>query len=68
MDFLTACHQLHPAAKRLILITYEDIAAGPAAVRGMALGQLDHYLNKPWVDPELDLYPTVSELLTKTCL
>jgi thioredoxin reductase (NADPH) len=65
VDFLIECHQLHPAAKRLILITYRDIAAGQAAVRGMALGQLDHYLNKPWVDPELDLYPTVSELLSQ---
>lgn len=54
VDFLTACHQLHPGAKRLILITYGDIVAGQAAVRAMALGQLDHYLNKPWVDPELE--------------
>jgi thioredoxin reductase (NADPH) len=52
VDFLTACHQLHPAAKRLILITYGDVAAGRAAVRGMALGQLDHYVNKPWGNPE----------------
>ena len=65
VDFLTACHQLHPAAKRLILITYGDVVAGRAAVRAMALGQLDHYLNKPWGDPELELYPTVSELLSQ---
>jgi thioredoxin reductase (NADPH) len=65
VDFLTACHQLHPAAKRLILITYGDIVAGRAAVRAMALGQLDHYLNKPWGDPELELYPAVSELLSQ---
>ncbi|HEX3206379.1 MAG TPA: hypothetical protein VHQ68_09085, partial [Propionibacteriaceae bacterium] len=25
VDFLTACHQLHPAAKRLLLITHGDI-------------------------------------------
>ena len=31
----------------------------------MALGQLDHYLNKPWGDPEFELYPTVSELLSQ---
>jgi thioredoxin reductase (NADPH) len=65
VDFLIACHRLHPTAKRLILITYGDIAAGQAAVRALALGQLDHYLNKPWVDPELELYPTVSELLSQ---
>jgi thioredoxin reductase (NADPH) len=65
VDFLNACHQLHPSAKRLILIAYGDIVAGRAAVRAMALGQLDHYLNKPWGDPELELYPTVSELLSQ---
>jgi thioredoxin reductase (NADPH) len=63
VDFLNACHQLHPAAKRLLLITYGDIAAGRAALRAMALGQLDSYLNKPLGNPELELYPTVSELL-----
>jgi thioredoxin reductase (NADPH) len=65
VDFLTECHQLHPVAKRLILITYGDFVAGRAAVRAMALGQLDHYLNKPWGDPEFELYPTVSELLSQ---
>jgi thioredoxin reductase (NADPH) len=65
VGFLNTCHQLHPAAKRLILISYGDIVAGRAAVRAMALGQLDHYLNKPWGNPELELYPTVSELLSQ---
>ena len=31
----------------------------------MALGQLDHYLDKPWGDPEFELYLTVSELLSQ---
>ena len=51
---------LHLAAKRLLLITYGDVAAGRAGVRAMALGLLDDYLNKPWGDPELELYPVVS--------
>jgi thioredoxin reductase (NADPH) len=49
IEFLSACHQLHPAAKRLLLITYGDFLGGRAAVRAMALG-----------NPEVDLYPTVS--------
>jgi thioredoxin reductase (NADPH) len=65
VDFLNSCHQLHPAAKRLLLITYGDIGAGRAGVRAMALGLLDDYLNKPWGDPELELYPVVSELLSQ---
>jgi thioredoxin reductase (NADPH) len=65
VDFLNTCHQLHPAAKRVLLITYGDIAAGRADVRAMALGHLDDYLNKPWGDPELELYREVSELLSQ---
>ena len=65
VDFLNTCHHLHPAAKRLLLITYGDIAVGRAAVRAMALGLLDDSLNKPWGDPELELYPVVSELLSQ---
>ena len=65
VDFLTACHQLHPTAKRLLLITYGDFLGGQAAVRAMALGQVDHYVNKPWGNPELELYPTISELLSQ---
>lgn len=65
VDFLSTCHQLHPAAKRLLLITYGDIAVGRAGVRAMALGLLDDYLNKPWGNPELELYPVVSELLSQ---
>ena len=65
IDFLSACHQLHPAAKRLLLITNGDFLGGQAAVRAMALGQLDDYVNKPWGNPELELYPTVSELLSQ---
>ena len=51
IEFLGKCHQLYPAAKRLLLITYGDFAAGQAALRGMALGQFDHYVNKPWGRP-----------------
>jgi thioredoxin reductase (NADPH) len=65
IDFLSGCHQLHPAAKRLLLITNGDFLGGQAAVRAMALGQLDDYVNKPWGNPELELYPTVSELLSQ---
>ena len=65
VDFLSACHQLYPAAKRLLLVSYGDYAGGTAAVQAIALGQLDQILNKPWGDPELELYPAVSMLLSE---
>jgi thioredoxin reductase (NADPH) len=65
VDFLSACRQLYPAAKRVLLITHGDYAGGTAAVRAISLGQLDQALNKPWGDPELELYPAVSDLLSQ---
>jgi thioredoxin reductase (NADPH) len=65
VDFLNVCHQIHSTAKRLLLIAYGDSAGGNAAVRAIALGQLDHYVNKPWGNPELELYPRISDLLSQ---
>src|SRR5262249_49288595 len=63
VEFLSQAHQLHPAAKRVLLITYGDVAAWVSGLQAMALGQLDYWLNAPWGPPELQLYPAVSELL-----
>jgi CheY-like chemotaxis protein len=65
VELLCQAHALHPAAKRVLLITYGDAAAGVAALQAMALGQLDHWLNTPFGPPELRLYPAVSELLSQ---
>lgn len=63
IEFLCRAHELRPAAKRVLLIPFGDVAAGVAGLQAMALGQLDHWLNTPWGAPELQLYPEVSELL-----
>ncbi len=47
VEFLCRAHVLHPAAKRMLFITYGDPAAAAAGLQAMALGQLDHYLNAP---------------------
>jgi thioredoxin reductase (NADPH) len=65
IQFLSRAHELYPAAKRVLLIPYGDVAAGVAGLQAMALGQLDHWLNTPFGPPELHLYPTVSELLSQ---
>jgi thioredoxin reductase (NADPH) len=65
VEFLCQAHALHPAAKRVLLITYGDVAAGVAGLQAMALGQLDRWLNTPFGPPELQLYPAVSELLSQ---
>jgi thioredoxin reductase (NADPH) len=63
IELLCQAHQLHPAAKRVLLIPYGDVAAGVAGLQAMALGQLDDWLNTPVGPPELQLYLTLSELL-----
>jgi thioredoxin reductase (NADPH) len=63
VELLCQAHALHPAAQRVLLIPYGDVAAGVAGLQAMALGQLVHWLNTPWGSPGLQLYPTVSELL-----
>ena len=65
IQFLSRAHELHPAAKRVLLIPLGDAAAGVAGLQAMALGQLDHWLNTPVGPPELQLYPAVSELLSQ---
>jgi thioredoxin reductase (NADPH) len=65
VDFLIACHQVCPTAKRVLLITHGDYAGGTAAVRAISLGQVEEALNKPWGDPELELYPALSEMLSQ---
>jgi thioredoxin reductase (NADPH) len=65
VDFLIACHQVYPTAKRVLLITHGDYAGGTAAVRAISLGQVEEALNKPWGDPELELYPALSEMLSQ---
>jgi len=63
VEFLRRAHELHPAARRVLLCAYGDVATGLAALQGVSLGQLDHWLNTPFGPPELRLYPAVAKLL-----
>jgi thioredoxin reductase (NADPH) len=65
VEFLVRAHELHPKAKRALLIGRGEWASGSAhpAVRAMTLGQIDSYLFDPWTGPERWLYLPVNELL-----
>ena len=60
--FLERAHELHPAAKRILMVERDYTAANPI-VPAMMLGQIDFHLVKPWF-PEQSLFPAVSEFLT----
>lgn len=61
VDFLGRAHQLHPSAKRILLVERNYTAENPI-VPAMTLGRIDYHLVKPWA-PEQGLYPAVSEFL-----
>jgi len=63
VDFLGRAHELHPFAKRILLVERDYTAANPV-VPAMTLGWIDYHLVKPW-SPELGLYPAVSEFLAE---
>jgi thioredoxin reductase (NADPH) len=60
-DFLALAHQLHPQAKRVLLVE-RDYSVRSPVVRAMTLGQADYHLTKPWM-LEQDLYRVISEFL-----
>ncbi len=67
VEFLVRAHELHPGAKRVLLIGRGEWASASAhpAVRAMILGQIDSYLFDPVGEVERWLYLPVSELLAE---
>src|SRR3984885_12483918 len=63
LEFLARAHELHPSAKRVLLVE-RDYSARSPVVQAMTLGQADYYLSKPWM-LEPDLYRGVSECLAE---
>src|SRR5262245_9797757 len=63
VGFLAAAHELHPAAKRVLLVERGDYSAAHPAVRAMTVGQTDYHLFTPWRPAERWLYPPVSDFL-----
>ncbi len=61
VEFLTCAHDLHPLARRVLLVE-RDYSARSPVVRAMTLGQADYHLSKPWM-LEQDLYREISEFL-----
>jgi thioredoxin reductase (NADPH) len=60
-DFLARAHELHPRAKRVLLVDRDYSSTSPA-VQAMALGHADYHIVRPWADDEM-LYGAMSEYL-----
>src|SRR6267378_4531600 len=63
IDFLVRAHELHPLARRALLIRVSDTGAIGAMEQAFTLNRLDTYLTKPWEPAEEWLYPTLGDLL-----
>jgi thioredoxin reductase (NADPH) len=65
-DLLTHVGNVHPEAKRGLLIRWGDWAhrsTADAVLRAMALGRTDCYVLKPWHPPDELFHRTVAELV-----
>lgn len=58
VDFLAQAHEMHPLAKRVLMVE-RDYSARSPIVQAMTLGQADYHLTKPW-GLEQDLYRDIS--------
>jgi thioredoxin reductase (NADPH) len=61
VDFLARAHEMHPLAKRVLLVE-RDYSVRSPVVQAMTLGQADYHITKPWM-LEQDLYRLISEFL-----
>jgi thioredoxin reductase (NADPH) len=62
-DLLGAVHELHPLARRVLLIGRGEWSKEHPAVTAMRTGQVDSYIFVPWGPPERWLHLPVSEIL-----
>ena len=62
-DFLARVRQLHPAARRVLLITWADQASSEPMLRATVLGDIDAYVVKPGTPPDEHFHRFVTEQL-----
>ncbi len=67
IDYLERAHELHPHAKRVLLLTHSvrwgDRAVSQPIVTAISLGQIDRYATKPSASPDEQFHRLITELL-----
>jgi thioredoxin reductase (NADPH) len=64
-EFLGRVGELHPTAKRGLLISWGDRASAEPILQSMAIGRFDYYLPKPSTPPDEAFHATVQGLLAE---
>jgi thioredoxin reductase (NADPH) len=62
-ELLARSRSTHPDAKRILLVDYGDLVMFDVVAQGMAAGNVDQYVTRPWRPPGQVLYPVVGEAL-----
>jgi thioredoxin reductase (NADPH) len=60
-DLLASAHELHPRAKRVLMVDRDYSSTSPA-VQAITLGRADYHLVRPWADDDM-LFGPISEYL-----
>lgn len=66
VEVLSRVRALHPHAKRALLIAWGEWGDQPTAEairKGIALGDIDYYVLKPWKSPDERFHRTITEFL-----
>ena len=62
-EFLARVRQLHPAARRVLLITWGDQVSSEPILRATVLGHIDAYVVKPGTPPDEHFHRFITEQL-----
>ncbi|MGH8825420.1 MAG: FAD-dependent oxidoreductase [Jiangellaceae bacterium] len=63
VEFLTRVHDLHPTAKRALLVEWGDRDMAEPVLRAMSLGAFDYYVPKPITPPDEQFHVLVGQFL-----
>lgn len=63
VDFLRQAHELHPTAKRGLLVRWGDRSSAEPILRAMSLGAFDYYVPKPSVPPDEQFHFLIGQFL-----
>ncbi|HET6685706.1 MAG TPA: FAD-dependent oxidoreductase, partial [Jiangellaceae bacterium] len=63
VEFLIQVHDLHPTAKRALLIQWGDRDTAEPILRAMSLGAFDYYVPKPTTSPDEQFHFLVGQFL-----
>jgi thioredoxin reductase (NADPH) len=63
IEHLMGVRDLHPGAKRALVIRVGDVGAQADIRRALTLNHIDFFFGVPWASPEEEVYPVVGEAL-----